>query len=47
MHLEFVHDKDWEALSRAYAKIKGMVLPETLKEKSTSKNKICTLFKGA
>lgn len=33
MHLEFVHDKDWEALSRAYAKIKGMVLPETLKEK--------------
>ena len=33
MHLEFVHDKDWEALNRAYAKIKGMVLPETLKEK--------------
>jgi len=31
MHFEFVNEKDWEALNIAYAKIKGVTLPETFK----------------
>ena len=34
MHFKFQNEKDWEAINRAYAKIKGQVLPENMKEEA-------------
>ncbi len=38
MHFKFKDDKLWELLNRKYAAIKGQVLPEKFKQKSTKKD---------
>jgi hypothetical protein len=40
LHLEFQNESDWETLNRAYAKVKGYVLPETSKQKQPRKSTI-------